>query len=393
MGVLPPADARSRALDRRLAYQIALGALALRVASVLLGFIVNLTLPVAQQPVTVFSSPNPFWDVFTHFDSGWYEGIARGGYHFVEDSRVNIAYFPVYPLLMRFVGRLFGRYHAAFYFGGILVSWGSFVVAMVALYYLARLDVPRRLALRAVLLCSIFPFSYFFGEVYSESTFLLFAVLGFYGFRTRRWIWGGLAASVAIATRVPGVLMMPALMWIAWKNAEPTWRDRLLAVGGLGLALAGFAWYCGYIYSISGHPFAWVSAIEKWDYYPGGAPWTPLARIASSLLTHPYSFLLGSSVAVYDVLYGLTGLAFVLMVPVVWYRFGAAYGLYMLLNLWLPLSSGKVEGLGRYCSVLFPAFLWLATIRSRPIAEALVFGSALLYPIAFALFITNHPLY
>lgn len=391
--MLPPAGARPRAFDRRVVCQLALGALALRVASVFLGLIVNLTFPVEQQPVTVFSTPSPFWDVFTHFDSGWYEGIARHGYQYVVDSRANIAFFPVYPLLMRLVGRLFGRFHAAFFFGGIIVAWVSFLLATVALYYLARLDVPARTARRAVLLLAIFPFSYFFGEVYSESTFLLFAVLAFYGFRTKRWIWGGLAASVAIATRVPGVLMMPALVWIAWTQAEPTWRDRLRAFAGVVLALVGFATYCGYIYSISGHPFAWVAAIEKWDYYPGGAPWTSSARILFSLLTHPYAFLQSSSVAVYDALYGLTGLAFVLMVPVVWFRFGAAYGLYMLLNLWLPLSSGTTEGMGRYCSVLFPAFIWLATIRSRPVADALVFGSALLYPIAFALFITNHPLY
>ena len=37
----------------------------------------------------------------------------------------------------------------------------------------------------------------------------------------------------------------------------------------------------------------------------------------------------------------------------------------MAVNLWLPLSSGQVEGLGRYVAVMFPLFIWLATIRSR----------------------------
>jgi hypothetical protein len=392
MGVSATDAAPHRALDRRIAWQVALGALAIRIASAVLGFLVTLTFPV-DQPDHVFPTASPFWDVFTRFDSGWYEGIARHGYQFVEDSRVNVAFFPVYPLLMRHVGRLFGTYHAAYYFGGIIVSWLSFVGAMVALYYLARLDVPRRTALRAVLLIAVFPFSYFFGEVYSESTFLLFAVLGFYGFRTRRWWLGGLAASVAIATRVPGVLMMPALAWIAWRQAEPTVRDRALAVAGLVVALGGFAWYCGFVYSLSGHPFAWVATIEKWDYHPGGAPWTALARVFVNLATRPYAYLQSGSAALIDTLYGVTGLVFVLMTPFVWYRLGAGYALFMLLNLWLPLSSGLTEGIGRYCSVLFPGFIWLATIRSRGVATALVVGSALLYPIAFALFLTNHPLY
>jgi hypothetical protein len=392
MGVLAPDAPRLRALDRRIGWQIAIWALGIRVASALLGLLIGLAFPV-DNPDKVFPSASPFWDGFTRSDSGWYEHLARSGYEYVVDSRVNIAFFPVYPILMRYVGRLFGTYHAAFYFGGIVVSWLCFIGAMVALYALARLDVPRRTALRAVLLVSIFPFSYFFGEVYSESTFLLFTVLGFYGFRTRRWLLGGLAASVAIATRVPGILMMPALAWIAWKAAEPTLKDRAWAAAGLVLALGGFAWYCGFVYSLSGNPFAWVLAIEKWDYHPGGTPWTTPLAIVGHLLTHPYTYVQTSMNVVCDVLYGLTGLVFVLLVPIVWVRFGPGYALFILLNLWLPMSSGAMEGMGRYCSVLFPAFLWMATIRSRVILAALVVGSALLYPIAFAIFLTNRPLY
>ena len=70
--------------------------------------------------MTVFAEPSTFWDTFARYDSGWYEGIARNGYAYAAGGRSNIAYFPVYPMLMRYVGRQFGRYHAAFYFGGIV---------------------------------------------------------------------------------------------------------------------------------------------------------------------------------------------------------------------------------------------------------------------------------
>src|SRR6202521_268081 len=97
--------------------------------------------------------------------------------------------------------------------------------------------------------------------------------------------------------------------------------------------------------------------------------------------------------APYDTLYGVTSILFVLAVPFVWRRFGAAYGLFMLLNLWLPLSSGVFEGMGRYCSVLFPCFIWLATIRSRSVATGLVVVFALFYTLGLALFTTIHPLF
>jgi hypothetical protein len=96
---------------------------------------------------------------------------------------------------------------------------------------------------------------------------------------------------------------------------------------------------------------------------------------------------------VIDTLYGVTGIAFVLAVPMVWRRLGAAYALFMLLNLWLPLSSGVFEGVGRYCSVLFPCFIWLATIRSRYLSTALVVTFALFYTLGLSLFTTIHPLF
>src|SRR5207247_9535125 len=104
-------------------------------------------------------------------------------------------------LLMRYAGRLFGRADADVYLGGILVSWISFVLAMVALFLLARLDLPRRQAVRAVLLTAIFPFGFFFGMVYTEALFLLLAVSSFYAFRTRRWMVGGVCGGLATHTR------------------------------------------------------------------------------------------------------------------------------------------------------------------------------------------------
>ena len=129
-----------------------------------------------------------------------------------------------------------------------------------------------------------------------------------------------------------------------------------------------------YIYDLTGQPLLWATALTRWGsgYHPGGAPWTAPAALVQRLLTHPYAFLASEPMALYDTLYGVTALLFAAAIPFVWRKFGAAYGLFMLLNLYVPLSSGAFEGLGRYCSVLFPAFIWLASIRSRFVYTSLV---------------------
>jgi hypothetical protein len=168
---------------------------------------------------------------------------------------------------------------------------------------------------------------------------------------------------------------------------------RVSAAVGIALASSGFLGYCAYIYYLTGNPLEWAATLERWGYYPGGAPWLAPFRLVGHLMTHPYAYLAADRMAPYDTLYGLTGIAFGLAIPFVWRRFGAGYGLFMLANLWLPLSSGVFEGVGRYCSVLFPFFIWLATVKSRFAATAVIVVFALFYTLGLALFTTIHPLF
>ena len=97
--------------------RIVAGAVAFRVVSAVLAFLCNLVFPLYQpeQFPSVFGSMRAFWDPFTRYDGGWYYQIARNGYQFVVGGPSvgvgkpgKIAYFPVYPLLMRYASRLFG---------------------------------------------------------------------------------------------------------------------------------------------------------------------------------------------------------------------------------------------------------------------------------------------
>src|SRR5205823_3700552 len=142
-----------------------------------------------------------------------------------------------------------------------------------------------------------------------------------------------------------------------------------------------------------GSPFEWAATIERWGYYPGGPPWLPIGRLMRALLTQPITFLATVPTAPYDTLNGLAAGVFLVATPFVWSRFGAAYGLFMLANLWLPLSSGQFEGLGRYCAVLFPFFIWAASVRSRRIFASAVVASAMLYALCMALFTNFYPIF
>lgn len=374
--------------------QIVLLFLALRVFTALLGFLTNVVIPNARTPqFTVFGQPNVFWDAFARHDSGWYRSIARFGYEYIPDAPNSLGFFPLYPMLVRFVGSVLGDWQGSFYLAGIVVAWAAFLASGPVLYRLARLDLDEAAAGRALLLLVIFPFAFFFGVVYAESLYLLLAATAFYGARTRRWWLVGAAGALAAATRVNGILLLPSLAWLAFVGTRGHRRDRLHAALALGAVPLGLGVYSIYAYWLSGDPLEWYHAITRWNYHPGGAPWEPLVALGRQLVRRPYEFLTLDPNGPFDTLNGVTAMVVLATIPFIWKRLGAAYGLFMLLNLWLPLSSGEFEGLGRYCTVLFPLFFWLGAMRNQTVTGACLIVFSCFYTLCLALFANIYPLF
>lgn len=376
------------------ASRIFLGALTFRLFSAFVAYIANITFPAVQdQRFHVMPNPHPFWDTFARYDSGWYHGIASQGYVYAEGGRNNLAFFPLYPLLMRAGGRLLGSRQEDFYFAGIVVSWLAFAGAMTILYRLARLDLDENAARRAAVYAAVFPFAYFFGVVYSESLFLLGLVGAAYALRTRQWAWAALAGAAMTSTRVTGVMALPGLAWIAWRAADGDRRDRTKAALAIAGGALGFVGYCIHNYALSGTPFAWYEAITRWNYEPGGNPLAMPLRVIGRLLSSPVAYLAGETMAPYDALNTLAALGALALLPLVWTRFGVGYVVIVLGGLLLPLSSGQLEGLGRYTAVQFPVPLALASLAGETRHLALIAALAVLYATCLALFVTVHPLF
>ncbi len=388
------AAACGRRAGRSATFRIVLFALSVRTATAALAFFSNVLFPLAQrQQFCVGERTHLLWDTFARYDSGWYFGIARYGYDFVEGGRNNLAFFPVYPLLMRYLGLALGGGRENLYFAGVIISWGAYVLTMVGLYRLARTYLPRAGAERTVVFASAFPFAFFYGVVYSEALFLLFTVAAFYGFRTKRWWLGALAGALASATRVNGILALPALALLAWRSAgkEPAARRRALiatALVPLGLVL-----YSVYVDSLSGSYLEWSYSIQRWNYSIAGSAVEPIVSLLRELATRPYEYLTTTPQAPYDVLNGLTALVVILSLPAVGRLAGAPYVILMAANLWVPLSSGVFEGLGRYCAVLFPVVFVLAMLRPVILRKGVLVISAALYMLCLTLFTNLHPIF
>jgi len=368
-------------------------ALGFRLFSSLLGLLSNVLFPlVGEEAFTVLGRTHLYWDSFARNDSGWYFGVARYGYEFVEGGRSNLAFFPLYPMLMRYLALAMGGGRTKIYLAGIIISWVAFIIACVLLYRLARHFLKDEDAERTVIYAAAFPFGFFFGVVYTEALFFMLAVAAFLAFRNRYWIIGGLAGAALSATRVNGILALPALAWVAWQIAGQDRRERWRAAIGVALVPMGIGIYSAYVFTLSGSFLEWMHSITRWNYYPGGRPWTAMLNLLGPLLANPYTYLTSVPDAPYHLLNGSAVLFAIAMLPVVRRRMGWPYVLFIVMNLWLPLSSGSLEGLGRYTAVLFPLFIAIPTISSLLGRNFLLIVFASLYMVCRALFANLHPL-
>ena len=342
---------------------------------------------------------------FGRWDSVWFMSIAADGY----DGGAREAFFPLYPLLVRIAGAPLG----STLIGGALASTALLGVALVLLHRLVCLDHDRAVARNAVLVAALFPMSFFFSAVYSESLFLAVSIGAVYAARRERWAWAGALGLLAATTRSAGVLLLiPLAMIYLWDVRRPRLRAiRPLRADALWLLLVplGLASYCGFL-ALGGHdalaPFraqeVWFRSFAgpfagAWD--GAGAAWDGARQLLSGSRQPVYFEQAGGDpfvVARHNVeLFAWLALTLVAVTGML-RRLPAAYGAYVVAALALPLSypvgPQPLMSLPRFVAVLFPLAIWLALwMTGRAARERLVLGAfAVALAVYSAIFATWH---
>lgn len=324
---------------------------------------------------------NELMNLPLRWDSNWYLGIAEKGYSYApmvgSTQQQNIVFFPAFPVTLRVFGLLFGGGHGAHVLAGTLVALAAFLGGLVYLYLLARDELDEEQARAALWLLAAFPFAFFYGAIYTESFFLLGSAGAFYHARRREWVrtafWGlmvGLTRPNGFLLSVPLAVLivspwLPARVVREARDADAEGPDRRplavrSAVQGLAavaMPVVGMLIYSAFIWSLTGKPFAWLAGHEAW-----GRRYTGLF----TLVTDRYDYIAAAGLYGYvrDVpldLLNAIGVIFVLSAawPVA-RRHGLAFSIFILINILPPLAEGGMLSAGRFSSVLFPAFIWLA---------------------------------
>jgi hypothetical protein len=328
-------------------------------------------------------SPHELANLFARWDTFFYYSIATTGYNWnpVLFTYQNVVFFPLYPLLMRWSGMLIGGHPMI---AGLIISLSAFAGGLALLYRLAVLELGEEYASRVVLLLSAFPYALFFSAIYTESLFLFLSVGAFYAMRRGRTNWAALCGLAAGLTRPNGFwLSLPLACLALWPSERETSQTaaRRSVPLPLGLLVActplvGTAIFSAYLYIRFDDALAWVHGQAAWGVpllgrWPAPDP-IPLRSDLEVRMTE-WIVYVGNIAAFVTAALAIR--------PVV-RRVGLAYGIWIAANIFPPVGEHLFLSMGRFVSVLFPVFFWLAVsipeTRLWLVTGAFVAGQALL---------------
>lgn len=310
----------------------------------------------------------------SHWDSDSFLSIAHTGYSYDASGKSglsNIAFFPLYPILIK----IFGSILANFQLAGFLLSSLSAVLACGVLYKLVQKYHVTSSPTLAVMFMLIFPTAFFLNGVYSEALFLFLSIVFFYYlFEKKFWI-AGLIGFLAALTRITGLfLFLPFLFELI-----VLYRAKQIKVQKLSLSLLippGTALFFLY------HQIRFGSFLL---YFKVQADW---GRTFALNTNHLY---FGSPAGIIntslDILFALLGIALSILV---YKRVKKSYALYMISAIIAALATGTLMSIGRIILVFFPMYILLGQIKNEKAKFAWALPSILLLGLYTLLFVNYY---
>jgi Gpi18-like mannosyltransferase len=302
-----------------------------------------------QAPIAgvVSADVHPFVNMWSRWDATWYLDIAEHGYKFRIDAPSNASFYPMYPLLMRAAHRVLAmpRNDAGWLLAGLIVSNLAFIAALIYLVFLIRLDFDESTAARSVLYLLVFPTTFFFSAVFSESLFLALVVSAIYYARRNRWVVAGVLGAGAAICRPPGflILLPLAVEYLQQKRFQlRAIKVDALALALIPLALAGFATFLRFRFG------SWQVLFDSHAYWSRGFTWQ--TETVWQFFHTPHH-LGPNDNSPLDLLFSLF---FLILTVLVCLRLRLSYGIYTAASIFFVTLWGLPGSIARYALVIFP---------------------------------------
>ena len=312
--------------------------------------------------------------ILDSWDGHWYLDVVREGYphhimpnvsYFVSDARA--AFFPLYPRLVHYIDNVLpgGPVSVAL---GINLLLGAIFVILAG--YLCRGLFDIKTAEKAMILIALFPGSFVLSMAYSEALMLTIVALCFIALRDKHWVWAGILAAMATATRPNGVALVAAcaVASLLAIQKDRDWKSLIAPI----LSPIGFISFMFFLRQHTTENWAWFRVQRQ--------AWEEGTSFGATAVQRTYDFFLHPVSSPTSVLTAASVVAMIIsLVLARKYKMSLVYWSYTVVVLGLMLVPATVTARPRFLFTAFPLFF--------PVARALRDEDERWWPLVIMVFI------
>jgi len=310
--------------------------------------------------------PHFLWS-FGNFDGVHYLGIAGNLY----DYQYTQAFFPLYPLLIRFFSPIFT---GNLLLTGLIISNTFFLLGLLIFYELVSGSTNEKTAFWSVLFLLTFPTSFYFGSVYTEGLFFFLIITSFYFYGKNKLILASVIGGFASAARLIGLFLLPAFI-----KRKPLNQQIPLLIIPSGLIL-----YMTYLYIKFHNAFYFLTAQTIFGQ----------ERSTSAVIFLPQVFyrylkiLLTTNSIVFAIsFFELFSTIFaIIILSLATKKVKSEWLIFSWFAVLVPTLTGTLASMPRYILVAFPIFIYLAMVKSLYLKVGLLIIFIILLAITTTLF-------
>lgn len=333
-------------------------------------YLVSLVIMYINSDAVTFTFSD-FLSNWNRWDSPHYIEIASNGYadHVEDGKHLFLVFFPLYPWLLRIVHVFIRNWEAAC----LVLSSLSYAVGCCFFYATLSEEYSKSIAYKTIVLLSVFPFSFFFGAMMTESLFFCTMAMGFYFIKKHNWLAVGLTGILCALCRVQGVIIMgvagveflityPFFTMYREKRLKEFFKQVFTKGIFLLLAPIGNLIYFYINYKVEGNPFQF-SIYQSEHWYHNTTYFTNCLNEIVTFLTNgetPNSSIMS--------IWLPQLILFVLTIILLFYgmkRHPLKYTAFLFVYTMINYSVTYLISGGRYMSCAFPLFIILGELLDR----------------------------
>jgi hypothetical protein len=297
-----------------------------------------------------------FFDIWGVWDSFWYVDIATNGYSPIgsnplSPNQTNLAFFPLYPLLMNLLGRVTG---GEYFLSGILISNVCLLISGFLLYQIVKAESTQRTALNAVKYLFLFPVAFIYSGVFTESLYLCITLLCFYMAKKQNWLLVGIIGACLALTRSLGVFIILPLLHEYLSSIKFNLNKIRPNICYLLIIPLGLLIFAGYNYYITDNFFFFANNQSAWQrklINPAQALWKGFS--SGVFEPNPKKFL--------EFIFSFVSLS---LLGIFYRKIRFSYWLFGMYSIFIPLTAG-IDSMARYVLPIFPLYIICAELGKK----------------------------